>query len=124
MTHEIIIPNGTYTPENLVDYLNNIVFTGALAQIVASYNTNTGKFNLSRTAIAPITFYFDLDFSCADKNPCSYTTHGEIDPKQLTAGWLMVFDNQNINGKIKSPYLLLIQAKDYMIFTGQGIFYL
>ena len=103
VTHEIHIPNGTYTPDDLVDYLNTTVFIGVLAQIVASYNTNTGKFNFSRTVAAPNTFYFDLDFSCTDKNPCSYTIHGEIDPKQLTAGWLMGFRQSNYKWENNIP---------------------
>ena len=57
--------------------------------------------------------YFDLDFSCKNKNPCSYTTHGEIDPIQLTAGWLMGFR--------KSKY----SWGNYFIppvYTGEGIY--
>jgi len=115
VTNEINIPNGTYTPSDLVDYLNNMEFIiSPLDQIVAAYNTNTGKFNFSRTLVAPSTFYFDLDFSCIDKNPCSYTTHGEIDPTQLTAGWLMGFRKSKYKweNKIPSP----------PTYTGEGLY--
>ena len=99
----------------LVDYLNTCRFIGAPAgQIEASYNRNTGKFNFKRTAVAPSTFYFDLDFSCIDKNPCSYTTHGEIDPKQLTAGWLMGFRKSKYKWENKIPLL--------PTYTGEGLY--
>jgi hypothetical protein len=113
-TTPIEIPNGTYPPIDLVTYLNNNVFNSPpLDTIEASYNDNTGKLTFSRKTGAPVDSYFDLDFSCKNKNPCSYTTHGEIDPIQLTAGWLMGFR--------KSKY----SWGNYFIppaYTGEGIY--
>ena len=92
VTTDVFIPNGTYPPTDLVTYLTNNVFNAAPLNIVeVTYNDNTGKLTFSRTAAAPTNSYFNLDFSCKDKNPCYYTTHGDIDPNQLTAGWLMGF---------------------------------
>ena len=113
-TIPIEIPNGTYPPIDLVTYLNNNVFNSPPLDIIeASYNDNTGKLTFSRKAGASADSYFDLDFSCKNKNPCSYTTHGEIDPMQLTAGWLMGFR--------KSKY----SWNDYFaipFYTGEGIY--
>jgi len=111
---EVNIPNGTYPPADLILYLTNNVFNiGPLNIIQVSCNVNTGKFVFSRKPTAPAESYFDLDFSCKDKNPCSFTTHGEIEPMQLTAGWLLGFR--------KSTYIWedIPAAPEY---TGEGLY--
>ena len=114
-TTNVKIPNGTYPPDDLVSYLNSNVFnTSPLDIIEVSYNENTGKLTFSRKPSASPDSYFDLDFSCKDKNPCSYTTHGEIDPVQLTAGWLMGFR--------KSIYQWENSIPNQTIYTGEGIY--
>jgi hypothetical protein len=114
-TTEIYIPNGTYPPVDLITYLTNNVFnTPPLNIVEVTYNDNTGKLTFSRTSGASADSYFDLDFSCKDKNPCSYTTHGEIDPNQLTAGWLMGFRKPIYQWENKIP-----ASPSY---TGEGIY--
>ena len=115
ITTPIHIPNGTYPPVDLITYLTNNVFIAAPLNIIeVTYNDNTGKFTFSRAATAPTNAYFDLDFSCKDKNPCSYTTHGEIDPMQLTAGWLMGFR--------KSKYEWATNIPAIPAYTGEGLY--
>jgi len=115
VTTTIQIPNGTYPPTDLITYLTNNVFNvGPLNIVEVTYNDNTGKFTFSRDPAAPANAYFDLDFSCKDKNPCSYTTHGEIDPMQLTAGWLMGFR--------KSKYEWENSIPATPVYTGEGLY--
>jgi hypothetical protein len=115
ITKEVIIPNGTYPPADLILYLTNNVFNVPPLDIIeVTCNINTGKFVFSRKTTAPANSYFDLDFSCKDKNPCSYTTHGEIDPIQLTAGWLLGFR--------KSAYSWDDNIPTPPIYTGEGLY--
>ena len=114
ITTTITIPNGTYPPGDLITYLTANWFNAAPLNIIqATVNKNTGKFTFIRSAAAPANSYFNLDFSCKDKNPCSYTTHGEIDPKQLTAGWLIGFR------KSKYEWKKIAAVPSY---TGEGLY--
>ena len=113
VTHTITIPNGTYPPEDLIAYLITQFTVAPLNIVTVSVNKNTGKFTFSRAVGS--TYYYNLDFSCKDKNPCSYTTHGEIDPIQLTAGWLMGFR--------KSTYTWVKTiASPSLEYTGEGLY--
>ena len=114
VTTTITIPNGTYPPEDLIAYLTANWFNVApLNNVAVSVNKNTGKFTFSKATLGNA--YFSLDFSCKDKNPCSYTTHGEIDPMQLTAGWLMGFR--------KTKYVTKkTQDNPSHLYTGEGLY--
>lgn len=125
VTTDIFIPNGTYPPTDLIDYLTNNVFNAAPLNIIeVTYNDNTGKLTFNRTAAAPIDSYFDLDFSCKDKNPCSYTTHGEIDPNQLTAGWLMGFRQSKYEWENNIPAIPTYTAEGLYDYQGTRYFLL
>jgi len=113
--NEITITNGTYPPDDLITYLNaNWLNAAPLNTVAVSYNENTGKFTFTKSALAGANQYFDLDFSCQDKNPCSYTTHGEIDPMQLTAGWLLGFRKSTYQWKNSIPAITL--------YVGEGLY--
>jgi len=89
---KVIIPNGFYTAEDLVLYLNSFfALTPSLNRVVCSYNINTGKFIFSQNPATPADEVFDLDFTCCPTDPCSITSHGEIDRKHITMGWMLGF---------------------------------
>jgi hypothetical protein len=90
----ICVPDGYYTPEELVDSLNGGtgVPTGTNPYtlptgVIARYNSITGKIYFLRSDSSPL-IEFDLDFRTKPKS-CSQTYNGQIDPSGLTLGWLM-----------------------------------
>lgn len=125
----VCVPDGHYTPQELVDSLNGE--TGATAPnpytlpagVTAKYNSITGKiYFLLVPPVIPAIEGFDLDFRTKPKS-CSQTYNGQIDPSGLTLGWLMGYRKSIYTWKTSIDPIVLPLVKDPSAgFVPEGTF--
>ena len=107
--HTITVPNGCYTPEDLV--LNiNASFTANNLALSLTYNDNTGKMTFTAQQGTP--FNFDLNFNYNKDNKCPVNIPG-VNEAQLTLGWMLGF---------RGTRLSQLNYSGKVFYTGEGIF--
>jgi hypothetical protein len=93
---KIIIPDGNYTPDSIVDYLNNIMtlLGGDFSELLFAINrknpTDSGELIVGVKTTAPYVFNFSLIFGTDLVENQSTNIRNPIN-LQMTFGWLMGF---------------------------------